>query len=161
MPQQEKQLTLEDHINNSGLSGGELKNALDFTASMRANEMHPDPDDHNWFKHLNQNVCIMLIDFPAAGSWEIFWSDCDVCGSGTEHSQVGERLKEYAQAHPNPCSMEHKNCLKGRQKTIFGKEFDCLCTSTMAFENPDAEELGHILELAEIRKQAIANMQRA
>ena len=156
MLEQEKKLTLEDHVNNSKLSGDALKNALDFIAYMRANEMPPDPNDYNWFKYLNQNVCVIMLDFPAAGSWEIFWSDCDVYCNGVEHSQVDEQLKKFAQAHPNPCSMEHKKCLKGRRKMIFDKEFDCLCTSTMAFENPNAEALDFIKKLAEMRKQDIA-----
>ena len=156
MPEQEKLLNLEDHINNSELSGRALKNALDFVAYMRANEMPPDPKDDNWFKYKNQNVCIIMLDFPAAGDWEIFWSDCDVYHSESDNSQADEQLSKFAQSHANPCSMEHEKCLKGRQKTIFGKEFECLCTSTMSFENPDTEELNYITELAEMRKQNIA-----
>ena len=156
MRKRKKHRLLEDWSRNT-LSGEAQKNALDFIAFMRANDLPPDPKDYNWFKYLGENICVLMHD----DGWSIYWADCDIYSS--DDSQVDEGLKEFALSHINPCARHEKaKCNPGKRKTIFGKlSSENLCTSTLCFDNPSAEELEQIKILALMRKQNIAQLKNA
>jgi len=149
---------IED-VMNEKLKGNSLKNAINFVAYMRANEMPPDPDSDNWFKYLGENICVIVLD--DAKRWSIYWSNCDVYSNDKEDSQVDELLKEFAWNYENPCGAcpcpEYNPA--GNRKTIFGKVFEKSCYSTLCFDNPDPVALVYIKKLVEMRKQNIFNLQ--
>jgi len=43
----------------------------------------------------------------------------------------------------------------GSRKTVFGKEFEYVCRTTMRFDNPDAETVECMKRLIELRKNNI------
>jgi hypothetical protein len=64
---------------------------------------------------------------------KIVWKNVDICGNC------------------NPCS----SCAGGSRKTVFGKEFEHVCRTTMRFDNPDAETVECMKRLVELRKNNI------
>ncbi|MCL2641474.1 MAG: hypothetical protein FWD53_11550, partial [Phycisphaerales bacterium] len=77
---------------------------------------------------------------------------------------VDDQLKEFAWAYVNKCTScgGSSGCGKqpGRRKTIFGKEFDHICTSEVAFRNPDIGTLKKITQMIDIWKLHIDNEKR-
>jgi len=144
----------EDEI-NSKLSGDMQKNALDFVAYMRAAGMTSNTEHSNAFMYRDEWVCIVCIYPDDNGiGWTIF--DNPLCGRKHADFPVDEDLKEFARAHVNICghfASEGKVCGCGSQpgsrKTIFGKEYDNVCTSEVAFRNPNGEVLEKIKQLIE------------
>ena len=74
---------------------------------------------------------------------------------------MNEQLKEFAWAHVNICTScgGSSGCgsQPGQTKTILGKEFNHLCTSEVAFWNPDAEALGKIMQMIDIWKAQVSS----
>ena len=153
------------------LKGEEQKIALDYVSFMSANEMPPEWSNGVWICcYKNKPVCVMFIngDESIPGPWTIWHSgydpkyDPEEIPEGEDGDKVGlidlsvdERLKETAWTHINICG----NCGCGRQPgrhtTVFGKEFDNVCTSTLAFTNPDAVTIEYVKQLAELMKLGI------
>lgn len=155
---------IEDVISDV-LTDDAQKNALNFVAYLRANEIPFEESENYWeVKYKDECVCFLWVsgtdDIP--GPWTI-WS-AQVPGSWAtwadgEHSSeefvdipMDERIREIAWANVNVCG----NCggcdnVGGRRKMVLGKEFDNLCNSTMAFTNPDAEALECAKKIIDIR----------
>ena len=146
--EQEKKLTLDEQI-NSKLSGDIQKNALDFVAYMRAAGMMNDSTHSTAFTYNGRWVCILII---YEGGWTIY--DNPLCGR-EDNFPVDEYLKEFAWEHVNICGKCGCPSKPGTRKTIFGKEFDNVCTSEVAFDNPDPETLKKVMRLIDIWKQGI------
>ena len=156
--------TIEDVIIRK-LSGDMQENALDFVAFMKANAMKSDASHSSAFVYGDKWVCIIVVDDCMDGTmgWTIY--DNPLCGRYEALTvEVDEDLQAFAQANVHLCGHflsggEHCGCgnQPGKQVSIFGKAFDNVCTSEVAFRNPDAEALEKIKRLIEIWKQAIDN----
>jgi len=156
----EKQI--EDAIGEL-LTSDMLKNALDFVAYLGTNDMMPKLVAENcWtFAYLEEaiHVCVLAIYPDENGiGWTIFDNPLT---SKYDDFQVDEHLKEFARAHINICTScgGSSGCgsQPGKHITIFGKEYDNICTSEVAFRNPDSEALKKIKQLIEAWKLHIDN----
>jgi len=148
MFKRKKNLIIEEGIAKR-LTGNAQKNALDFVAFMRANDMSIDPNNggDGWAvggkegDSLGYAIVNGASEFP--GPWTLWFNVCDFAGD------ADDALKEAAWTHASPCGKCHKgweNC-GGGNRVIFGKEFDRLCHSPLMFVNPDAQALEHIKKL--------------
>jgi hypothetical protein len=139
------------------------KNAFEFVAYLRAGEMLFERGKGYWedkfywmIKYKDEYVCFILIN----GSEEknepwIIWSD-DSDSNWFADFPLDERMKEIAWKNVDICG----NCggcnnPGGTSKTIFKKEFDNVCRTTMRFINPDVEALECLKKMIEIRKNDI------
>jgi len=66
---------------------------------------------------------------------------------------VDEGLNEFAWSHVNMCTSCGSQ--PGRSKTIFGKDFNSVCTSEVAFWNPNADALNKIIRMIDIWKESV------
>jgi len=142
---------IEDEM-NSKLSGETLKNALDFVIYLKANGMTTHETYSNAFTYHDKWICVLIID---QDGWTIYDNPL------TKHYDdfpVDEHLKEFAWSHVHICTTGHCDSSPGSRKTIFGKAFDNVCTSEVAFRNPDAEILEKVMQLIEIWKQDVDGM---
>jgi len=152
----DNRLKIEDELNEA-LSGDGLKNALDFIAYMKANGMTTHAEHHSAFEYKGEWVCIVCI-IPVDGvpGWVIFDNPLT---SKFDDFPVGDDLKEFAWAHVNICTScgGSSGCgsQPGRTKIIFGKEFKNICTSDVAFWNPDTDALKKIMQLIDIWKKSV------
>ena len=146
---------MEKLIDNAGLTGDTLQNALDFAAFLKANEMIAG-GPHGEINYRGECLCYMHLDgaAQAPGPWTI-WTEGDY-SSECADVPMGEAMKQIAWAHVNPCASCGGSCSPGTRKTVFGKEFDNVCSATMAFYIPDAEALECVKKLLLMRKHAIA-----
>jgi len=138
---------IEDVINDT-LSGEGQKNALGFAAYLRTNERPLEESENYWeIKHKGDPLCFLWVDGSdkKPGPWTI-WSSGEYADF-----PVDEHIKEIAWANVNPCGSCGGDCSSGKRKTIFGKEFDNLCNSAMAFTNPDAVALECAKKLVQVR----------
>ena len=134
------------------LSGDRLSNALDFIAYMKASGMTIHAEHYGAFEHNGEWVCIVcIIPIDGVPNWTIF--DNPLTGKFDDFP-ADEDLKEFAWAHVNVCTScgGSSGCgsQPGRNKTIFGKEFKNVCTSDVAFWNPDIESLNKIKRMIDI-----------
>lgn len=157
---------IEDVINNV-LNNDSQKYALDFVAYLRANEIPLGESENYWeVKYKGKCVCFIFINGTdeKPGPWTIWsnqesgiwaaWADGD-SGVEQESFPVDERTKEVAWANVNYCASCGSNCSPGKRKTILGKEFDNVCSSAVAFTNPDSEALDCAKKMVDIRKSEI------
>ena len=160
MPEQK----IEDSIRNV-LAGDAQKNALEFASYLWAGCMLFErgkgywEDKHYWMiKYKDAYVCFILIngaeDKIEPEGWTI-WSD-DSDSAWYTNVPLDERMKEIAWKHVDFCGKcggcGHPG---GSRKTIFGKDFDNVCITTMKFINPDAEALACVKKMVELRKNDI------
>jgi len=138
---------LENEITTK-LSGDMQKNALDFVAFLRELGMTNHAEHTSAFEYNNEWVCILIIN---DGGWMLFDNPLT---SKFDDFPVDEKLKEFAWAHVNICTScgGSSGCgsQPGRTKTIFGKKFENVCTSEVAFFDPDAGTLHKVMQLIEI-----------
>ena len=132
--------TIEDSMKE--VLGGELlENALNFVAHLKKSGMTL---DGNRFYYKGEMMCVIIWkkdENNPNGEW--FICDCPL----HEHDgfPIDESVVKYAQASVSKC----RNCgcsheARGATKLIFGKEYDNLCSSEIAFINPNAEEMEKI-----------------
>lgn len=148
----------EDTINKI-LTGDTQQNALNFVRHLVSLEMTVKVDDDGcggrvFFK--GKTVCDVWLrggsDYP--GPWTIwmYWTE-------TESVPNDERLMEITWAHVHNCHKcpggNNAWCRSDKKKTIFGRDFDNVCQSHLAFTNPDAEAVECAKKLMEMRKHAI------
>jgi len=147
-------MKLEDRIKDI-LTGETQKNALDFAAYLKANEMDGE-GPHGEVSCKGKCVCYVHMDGnpEKPGPWTI-WPEGDFSG---EHKDVpmNERMKEIAWANVNFCGNCGGGCSPGSQKVIFGKAFDHVCSAPMAFCDPDAKTLECVKKLLDMRKCDVA-----
>jgi len=140
--------TIENLITEK-LTGDMQKNALDFVAYMRAAGMENDEANSSAFNYKGQWVCILIID---EGNWTIYDNPL------TKHYDdypVDAKLKQFAWANVHICATGHCDSSPGARKTILGKEFENVCTSEVAFRNPDAKTLKYVMQLTDIWIQSL------
>lgn len=155
---------IENFINDS-LTEEAQKNALAFVAFLIANEMIFVRGKGYWkdqlywmIKYKDEYMCYILIN--GSGSEEKFapwtiWSD-DSDSNWFADLPLDEHTKEIAWKNVDIC----ENCggcqnPGGSHKTIFGKEFNNVCRTTMRFINPDVDALECVKKMVELRKSDI------
>ena len=143
MPEHNNTPKIDDEILVK-LDGHMQKNALDFVAYMRTAGMTNHADMANAFLYDDKWVCILIID---NGGWTIYDNPL------TKHYddfRIDEELKKFAWANVHICATGHCDSSPGVRKTIFGKEYENVCTSEVAFRNPNAETLQKITQMIDI-----------
>ena len=155
---------IENHIDDV-LADEARKNALELAAFLRVNEMQFErgmgywQDKFYWMiKYKDEYVCFILISNGEDNTEPdglTIWTD----NSGSnwfEDSPLDERMKEIAWKHIDICG-KCGGCENpgGSHKTVFGKDFNDVCITTMRFENPDAETIECVKKLLELRKTHI------
>jgi len=132
------------------LTGDAQKNAMDFVAFLRANELTltANSDGQGWAVGgtVGNSIGYMWItgteQFP--GPWTFWFNSCDFGGNSAD-----DELKKITWAHASPCGHCHpgwKDC-GGGNRTMFGREFENLCHSPLMFANPDAETVENMNKL--------------
>ena len=142
---------------NQVLGGEALKNALDFTAFLRANafSFEDNPDEHEEGKWsgaiggtVGDSIGYMYINsgenYP--DPWNIWLNEYDFDDDGS--AEDGE-LKEFLWGNVNECTRCNPNweTCGGGDKMILGKEFKNLCHSPMFFYMPDAQNMEKLKRL--------------
>ncbi|MCL2495051.1 MAG: hypothetical protein FWE98_05280 [Oscillospiraceae bacterium] len=145
----------------SNLRGGNLQNALDFVAYLKAQGMSFVRGKGYWadklyflVKHKNEFVCFILIgaEYPgeAPDRWMLWANDS---ASYADFPLEGH-LKEIAWANVDVCG-SCGYCAGGTRRPIFGKEFEKVCLAPMCFTNPDEKTLAFMKKIVDIRKNDI------
>jgi len=149
-------LKIEDDL-AATLTGDRLKNAQQFIAFMKENGMTLHQEHSTAFEYNGEWVCI-IITMPIGGEpgWVIFDNPLT---SKFDDFPVDEHLKGFAWEHVNICTTcgGSSGCgsQPGRDKIIFGKEFNNVCTSEVAFWNPDGDALSKIMQMISIWKKSV------
>jgi hypothetical protein len=135
---------IEDTINKF-LNSDTQKNALDFVAFLRANDMIVSGSE---VSYKDKIVCYLYIDGinKAPGPWTI-WTEGDYSAE-LENVTLDWYIKEIAWENVNICVNCGGECAPGTKKVIFGKEFDNVCHACMAFNDPNAETLECVKKLS-------------
>ena len=122
------------------LTGVTKHNALDFAAFLEANEFHAG-GDHGAVTYKDEAVCYIHLDGSdqAPGPWTI-WLMSDYSAPHKD-IPIDEQMKKIAWANVNTCGNCGGGCSPGTRKTIFGQVFDNVCSTDLAFYNPDAKIL--------------------
>ena len=149
-----EQNLIEDKI-NSVLKGDALKNALDFTAFLRANNITPESYEggDGWsVMRAGESIGFILVNGAdeMPGPWTVWFNSCEF-GDG---DGVSDDVKETAWEHASICghfSSGGKDCgcgdQPGFQRTIFGRVFENRCHSPLMFTDPDAKTLANVKKL--------------
>jgi len=135
----------------ANLKGAALTATLDLVAYLAANEIYPDPNDHNWFKYKGEMIFFFM------GKTSIYTSNFDLdYAPGMEKD---EEFENYVLSRVNKCA-KHKGCidLPGYNRVLFGQKFEELCRSTLCLKFPPAKNLPFIKKIAAMRKHDIDNM---
>jgi len=139
---------IEDEI--LGLLDGDLKErAMGFAAYLRANHLTP----RQWFgpgywriPHGNEYLCAIVIN---KDRWRFWFFQGDYSG------EFDEGFIQAVHGHVKPCISCGGDCPKGKDTTVFGKEFANTCFQfPVQFENPDGSTVESIQELIEYWKEA-------
>ena len=154
---------IEDATNEL-LTKDEQKNALNFVAFLRTNDMIFErstteywKDKLYWYvKFQDEFVGFILVNgYGAVGDetepegW-IFWSDNYISNLFAEFP-LDEHTKEIAFKH-----IDFGTCGGGLTVKLFGKEFSPVCNgTTFRFDNPDYISLKCAKKLVEVRKNDI------
>ena len=150
-----------EEVINDVLKGDAQKNALDFVAHLRANDVPLEEADNYWeVKYKGECLCYLFINGSdeEPGPWTIWsdqtpgsWASWDDYSGKSADETVDKHIKEIAWAHANVCGNCGGSCSPGKSKTILGKTFDNICNSTMAFTNPDAKALTCAKKMIDVR----------
>jgi len=148
------------------LKGDALKNAQDFVGHLRVRDFSigklNEADNNVWIiRAKSENVCCILLNGDNPDTFTVW-----VCGDHIgEHAgtTVDEHFKEVAWEHIFfPCGSCGSGCSpESRRKTVFGKQFDDVCTAelnvALQFETPASEILDCLKKIIDIRKNDILN----
>lgn len=154
---------IEDVIRET-LPGAVQKNALGFIGYLRISGMEFERAGGYWKNQLywfvtykNEPVCYILIHGSGAEEkfypWTV-WSD-DSGSKCFEDYPLDGQMKELAWKHVDLCENCGGGCSPGTTKTVFGKQFDHVCRTTVRFINPDSNTLEFMKEMIKIRKYDI------
>ena len=139
---------------NAALTGDAQKNALDFAAFTRENELSLEKLDipGGWNVYIKGINSAFVQIFGDRNNFNVVLHISTYDGE----SPMDDDLKEFAWAHvvecPEGCGGP-KFCDESQnRRTIFGKEYESTCQSPLAFLNPDAHDLVTIQKLLLILK---------
>ena len=140
------------------LSSSYLSNALDFTDFLKEIGM---TFVDNRFYYMEEPTCLLLCfehESCPSGYWGIY--DCPIMEY--EGFPLEEDLQEFARANVRICQGECGcDVPRGGKCTIFGKEFDDVCSSNIVFHMPDSEALVKIKKLMLYWKLIISNSKKS
>jgi len=128
---------------------GLSNDALEFIAHLRNIEGFSVCQDENdagkWWINSKENlVCEVQIE-DTGGDWQVWvYGDC----IGGHDLQIDEKTKEITWANITFCGSCGAECAPGRRKTVFGREFDNVCQSTLVYKNPNADMLDCLKKVA-------------
>ena len=159
-----KEKTITEQIQKK-LKGEMQKNALDFIAFMRENEILPREPDANCYDGPGGAFVCVLCVYPHEKKigWTIFMGsyDCALCCEENQDYPIDENLKEFVWTHVSTCghfSSGGKHCgcggQPGKSIKLFGREFHNACHSILYFRNAEGEELEKAKRLAIVWKQS-------
>ena len=136
------------------LSGDALKSALDLMEFFKSNEMLAG-GEHGDVNYKGKCMCYMYINDSTQmpGPWTI-WPEGDY-SEEQEAVPMNADMKEIAWANVNFCTSCGCGSQPGSQKVVFGKTFDNVCNSAMAFYVPDFQTLECVKNLLLMRKNLI------
>jgi len=150
---------------NETLTGDVQKNALDFAAWLRENDMRLERQtvgywaDKIYFicSYKSEYVCYIAINECDENNF-VVWSD-DSGSAWFENPALDERTREIALNNVNICDDPSAcgSCKLGHgtPQTMFGREYPSVCLTALSFTNPDAETVACMEKLFEIRKADI------
>ena len=137
---------LEDVI-QSCLDGGRKKNALEFAAYLTENQMAPRQYTGPDFWRVPYDSYYLCGIHLQKDSWRFWFFSGDYSG------RHDKRFIKAVLDHVAGCSNCEEHCSKGRDMTIFGKEFTNACFQfPIQFVNPGGGTLAYIKQLLEYRK---------
>lgn len=138
-------------------------NTLDFlsyldTHSMKAERISGYWKNQFYWEVTYKNKCVCYILLNGTGDEKQFapltiWSD-DSGSDWYKNDLLSDEFKEIAWKNVDYC-VHCGSCSGGTPKTIFGREFDNICKTTMRFTNPDMQTFNLIKELINARKNDI------
>ena len=147
---EKNQIGIDDKIREV-LTGDSLKNALDFTAFLRANRvtLTSNNDGSGWAVGgiVGNSLGFMMVNGAAnmPGPWTMWFNTCDFKDNGA----VDDETKQAAWDHASECGRCNagwKTCGNG-DRHIFGKKFENRCHSPLMFTNPDSKTLESVKKL--------------
>jgi len=159
---------VEDRI-NSKIKGDSLKNALDFVAFLRENDIRLDYNaSESGYGGWNGAVggvvgnSIGYVTFNGdaggVGPWTFWFNSCDFDGSDSADDEFKNAI--WAFASPcRKCSENWEKCMGSGKRTILGKVFENQCHSPLMFINPDAKTLGNMKKFLLYLKPEIDGIQ--
>jgi len=135
---------------NGSLEGDMQKNALDFAAFLEANDIliESNGDGRGWAVGgvVGNSNGFMMVD-SIGKNLGIWINDCNF----SDGDSADNDLKAFALAHVVNCPQEPcvgGGCAeKNHRNTIFGKEYESICHSPLAFLNPDAKTCENVKKL--------------
>jgi len=158
----------EDRI-KSKITGDSLKNALDFVAFLRENDIRLDYNTSEsgyggWNGAVGGIVgnSIGYVTFNGdvggIGPWTFWLNSCDFKGSDS----ADDDFKNAIWAFASPCGKCNENwekCMGSGKRTILGKEFENQCHSPLMFINPNAKTLENMKKFLLYLKTEINDIQ--
>ena len=132
------------------LKGASQERALDFATFLKANGMEAGGENGAVNYKGNPVAYIHMDGMPEMpGPWTV-WPEGDFSVVPDGFS-FDEALKETAWSNINKCGDCGSNCAPGSRKVIFGREFNNICNSVMAFNDPDDNALACLKKLLEMK----------
>lgn len=137
---------IEDKL-KSNLDGELLTNALDLVDYLKNRGMTngTEPGDTRFY-YKGELMCIFI---PFEGGLMIF--DCPL--TECEDFPISSSVMAFVQTNIHKCGSCGGKCdheQRDATKVIFGKEYDHLCSSEVAFFDPDAEAVKKIKKLMDL-----------
>ena len=150
MTEQQNALKIEDEINNK-LGDEQKGGALDFVSFLRENNITNSSENIGIQTYMDEAVCVIVVFGKI--NWYVYWSSNDV--NDGDNTNVCKELIKFARSKRNKCTGKHCDNKPGITRKIFGKEYQNLCTSIMAFCCPTGDALEHVKELVKCSMREI------
>ena len=148
-----------EEVINDVLKGDTQKNAMELVAYLRAKEFAistlDEKDADTWSGFDVADLCYVNVNgsdqFP--GPWTV-WIAANNLGQHSE-GLADECVKEFAWSHVSPCGSCGGKCSPGTHTTVFGRDFENVCSHNLIFINPDAKTVEGMKKIVDIRKNDI------
>ena len=136
------------------LQGSTQKNALDFAAFLKSNDMTTG-ENHGTVMYKDNILAYMHMDGKPEipGPWTIWPS---VTGTVPEGFELDDVMKEIAWEHINICAKCGSECAPGSNKTVYGKDFENVCGAMLAFTDPTPDTLECVKKLMQLIKHDLS-----
>ena len=151
------ELTIEEYIIRE-LSLEEQKVAIEFVHFLKEQQLEFYKDNsaywkdkiYYWVKQGNECVCFISIKNPEENNnqWTVWSADMD--SALLQDDSSDSKVKELAWKYVDHCG-HCGSCSGGKQKIIFGREFDDVCGCTFRVDNPKQEDLVFLKKMVELR----------
>ena len=148
----EERRTMDELIKKANLKGDSLKNANDFAIFLEEEGMLAG-GVHGSITYNDKAICYMHMDGTdeVPGPWTV-WPNGDF-SSDISSAALNDAQKEIAWTNINVCGKCGGKCAPGSTKTVFGKQFDNVCSAPLAFCDPKDETLECLKVVLKMIKQ--------